>query len=114
MHDATHPLGLLLSLGLGGLLGLEELLQSILRQRLAVGIKPDLGHLLRGRLGGRCSFGHGAHGGWVDYRYLGKNEAHGARAREQAGIKMPRLTHNPIALRCLPVPQHEKGRALSV
>lgn len=58
MHDATHPLGLLLSLGLGGLLGLEELLQSILRQRLAVGIKPDLGHLLRGRLGGGCSFGH--------------------------------------------------------
>ena len=62
-HNTTHPLCLLLSLGLGGLLGLQELLQSILAQRLAVGIKPDLGHLLRGRLGGGCSFGHGAHGG---------------------------------------------------
>ena len=65
MHDETHPLGLLLSLGLGGLLSLEELLESILRQRIAVGIKPDLGHLLRGRLGGGCSFGHGAQVVWI-------------------------------------------------
>ena len=61
MDDATHPLGLLLSLGLGGLLSLQELLEGILAQRLAVGIKPDLSHLLRRRLGGGCFFGHGAH-----------------------------------------------------
>ena len=61
-HDATHPLGLLLSLGLGDLLRLQELLESILRQRLAVGIEPNLGHLLRGRLGGGCFSGHVAGG----------------------------------------------------